>query len=225
MDYKEEQEQEIEALESIYMDDFNLIEKDKKYEINLKNENFEEEGKKVEIKFIVEYTDKYPEEKCYFNISSSDLTRTENENLVFSLEKEIEENIGNVYIFNLTSFIQEYLNEYNSKKEEENEFKKIQKEKEDEKERLSKLNRFIKDNEFDKVEEGNPVTLENFAEWKLKFDKEKETKKIKKIEISGNKLTGKQYFEKKLEFIDSEINELKKNNLDEEIFDDDLFLE
>jgi len=234
MNYKEEQENEIEALESIYVEDFNLIEENKKYEINLKNENFEEEEKKVEIKLTVEYTDKYPEEKCFISIFSSDITRTETENLMFSLEKEVEENIGNVIIFNLTSLIQEYLNEYNSLKEEENELRKIQKEKEEEKERLLKLNRYIKDSEFENIEEGNPVTLENFAQWKLNFDKENEKNKKKLIESTGNKLTGRQIFEKKLSFIDSELNELKKeknsqllmlDDDDDEIFDDDLFLE
>jgi hypothetical protein len=73
MNFEEEQEQEVEALQSIYMDDFLLIEKNK-YEITLKNEP--EEEIQVQIKLSVEYPETYPEVPCYFSIESLDLTRT-----------------------------------------------------------------------------------------------------------------------------------------------------
>jgi cell division protein FtsB len=129
----------------------------------------------------------------------------------------MEENLGTgVLVFNLTTCIQEYLTQYSSKKEEENEFKKIQKEKEEEKERLSKLNRFVKDSEIDFIEEGNPVTLENFAQWKLQFDKENLEKKEKK---ENKKLTGREIFEQKVKWVDG----VDPDSV--EMFDDDLFLE
>jgi hypothetical protein len=213
MNYLEEQEQEVEALQSIYMDDFVLLEKNK-YEITLRNEP--EEEIQVQIKLSVEYPEKYPEVLCYFSIESLDLTRTECENLLSNLTEVMEENLGTgVLVFNLTTHIQDYLSQYSSKKEEENEFKKIQKEKEEEKERLSKLNRFVKDSEIDFIEDGNPVTLENFAQWKLQFDKEYLEKKEKK---ESKKLTGREIFEQK-------VKGVVGVDPDAEMFDDDLFLE
>lgn len=222
MDYKQEKENEIEVLQSIYMDNLKLID-DKKLEIDVYPSLGENDEQSLGITLNVIFSEKYPEEPLYFSISSlKGLTRRECDELKQKLDDSVKDFLGSVYIFNLVTIIQEDLqqkmDEIEKQTEEELTLEKIREEKELEQQKLAQLNRFTKDSEYKDIEiKGTPVTIEIFEKWKKDFDK----KLSKKEKEETNKLTGRQLFEQKTKWVDESI--LKE--VDEEIFDEELFLE
>lgn len=71
---------------------------------------------------------------------------------------------------------------------------------------------------------GTPVTLENFLEWKAKFDAEMIACGKRKVEVvSSDKLTGKQLFEQDSTLNESDIKFLTSDpgvRVDESLFQD-----
>lgn len=209
MDYKEEQEQELEILRSIYPDELQEL-TDNKFNIHFALDT-------NPIKYIVlnvEYPEEYPEiiplldvqtsegtylksqaseegnddennpdEEAYFK---DELNRDDMKKLLDELNENAEENVGMASVFTLASLLKESAeNLYNEKiKKQEHEHEKAileQEEKEQEKFR------------------GTPVTEESFAEWRRKFREEFKLDQLKE-EANNNKskLTGKQIFEQGL---------------------------
>lgn len=222
MDYQQEKENEIEALQSIYMENIKIIDEDK-LEIDVFPSLGEKDEQSLGMTLNVSFSPKYPEEPLYFSLSSlKGLTRNECDELKSKIDESIKDFLGSVYIFNIVTLIQEDLqqkmDEIEKQTEEELTLEKIREEKELEQQRLAQLNRFTKDSEYKDVEiKGTPVTIEIFEKWKKEFDK----KTIKKEKEESQKLTGRQLFEQKTKWVDESI--LKE--VDEEMFDDELFLE
>eukprot|EP00794_Sanderia_malayensis_P000035 gene35-626_t len=197
--YLEEQTSEIEALESIYADEIQIINEDPHcFLIPIQAcdqfENDEEINADASIQFT--FTEKYPDEIPLMEIASSNLNEKDQEDLLNVLRDEATNNIGMVMIFTLVSIVQDYL---------ESVIKRVKEEK-DEAKRLAEI-------ELRKEEEkkyhGTPVTVESFTKWKISFNEEIRKKSGKKQveEIINKKLTGRMLFEtdSTLQFSDAQF--------------------
>ncbi|KAF2357092.1 RWD domain [Trinorchestia longiramus] len=231
-DFKEEQNNEVEALEAIYPEEFQLL-TDKplhKFTILVKSSTYQgnDESSDVEpgacLTLQFEYTPKYPDEPPLMEILEPDnIEEEECEPLKQLLEEQFSECAGMAMVFTLVSAAQEWINTFvedRIKKEEEEE-ERLRTE-EEERER--------------KVFEGTRVTVETFMTWKAKFDAEMAALKNAKESSSDGKkrLTGKELFladktlnESDLSFLGEgdtavAVDETLFENLDElELEDDD----
>lgn len=89
MDYAEEQKSEIEALESIYYGDFQLLstEPQYKFSIPIKTEEYEPDSENdLSCDLVITYTSKYPEESPIIEIENPE-----------NFEKDYETNLLNGY--------------------------------------------------------------------------------------------------------------------------------
>ncbi|KAI0465259.1 hypothetical protein LJB42_000486 [Komagataella kurtzmanii] len=214
MDYKEEQTQENEILESIYPDELERI-SDTEFTISLLLETASE--RKHRLILHVTYPETYPEVTPDLKVSVDDsfdaeeggesddeessseeqVVRLENEifftsddlkKLEFKLIDEAYDNIGIPSIFSLTSTLKDAAETLFQEK-----LNKATKEHEEE---LLKIER-----EEQKKFRGTPVTVESFNAWRLRFRKELglDEKLKKRLEkLHKGKLTGKEIFERGL---------------------------
>ncbi|XP_035230629.1 RWD domain-containing protein 1-like [Stegodyphus dumicola] len=223
-DYKEEQKNEIEALESIYPNELKILSDTPNYvfTVDIRTEplkNDPEEYMAVSLKFS--YVPSYPDEAPLIEVADSEnLSDEDSTDLLSFLEGKVEENIGMVVVFTLVSEASEWLNKrlqdgiLQRKEEEELRIKKLEEE---------ERNRF----------EGVRVTVESFMSWKAKFDQEMaELKKLQiKDEVTNKKLTGRELFEKDHSLVDSDLQFLQEGEeevkVDESLFQelDDLELQ
>lgn len=224
MDYVEEQNNEVEALEHIYCGELEVIgtEPFHKFAIPIKSEEHEpdsENGLACRLEFT--YTEKYPEEPLTINIEDTENFEDGNdEELHAHLLEQMNENLGIVMVFTLVSAAQEWLNVQWDKVKlhrEENAAKKLKAEEE------AEMKRF----------EGTRVTVETFLSWKEKFDEETGYKKRKEMaEKEGKKLTGRELFmtdktldQSDLKFLEDgdavKVDESLFQNIDDLDLDDD----
>ncbi|XP_055946011.1 RWD domain-containing protein 1-like [Argiope bruennichi] len=222
-DYKEEQRNEIEALESIYPDELKIISDDPEYSftMDIKTENATddpEEYAAISLKFT--YVPTYPDEAPIVEVADlENLSDQDIEDLMEFLQNIIQENLGMVMVYTLVSEASEWLSKRlvttisEKKKAEE---LRIQKAEEEERTRF----------------EGVRVTVESFMTWKAKFDQEMaELKKLQaKEEVASKKLTGRELFEKDKTLVDSDLKFLQDEGevkVDESLFQelDDLELQ
>ncbi|CAH2445986.1 hypothetical protein PP7435_CHR1-0271 [Komagataella phaffii CBS 7435] len=199
MDYKEEQTQEIEILESIYPDELERI-SDTEFTISLLLETASE--RKHRLSLHVTYPETYPEVTPDLKVSVDDSfdaeeggesddeesSSEEQVKLEFRLIDEAYDNIGIPSIFSLTSTLKDAAETLFQEK-----LNKATKEHEEE---LLKIER-----EEQKKFRGTPVTVESFNAWRLRFRKElgldeKQKKRLEKLH--NGKLTGKEIFERGL---------------------------
>uniref|UniRef100_UPI00358F64C7 RWD domain-containing protein 1 n=1 Tax=Myxine glutinosa TaxID=7769 RepID=UPI00358F64C7 len=223
-DYVEEQNNEFEALQSIYSDCFSVIsEEPTSFTIEVSSDVGHKSGEvlKVELKFT--FVERYPDEPplfeviCRGNLSDDDVC-----SLKSLLKEQAEENAGMVMIFTLVSAVQEHLNELvdqiKSQKDKEVERKQLEQEEAESK-------RF----------QGTPVTIENFLAWQIGFNLEYAEVRRKKCQRDDDlamkcKLTGKQLFERDRNLDTSDMQFLEEGDnveVDESLFQDldDLALE
>jgi len=222
MDYKEDQCNEIEALESIYYGDVTILtaEPFHKFSIPIKSEEFDpetEEGLKCDLIFT--YTAKYPEESPLMEIDGPiNFEAGYETGLLTHLNEQVSENLGMVMIFTLVSSAQEWLNikwdEFKKNKDEELS-RKLKEEEEEEQKRF----------------EGTRVSVETFMKWKMNFEDEMGiTKKREILEKEGKKLTGRELFLRDTTLNESDLQFLDDGDavkVDESLFQDldDLDLE
>ncbi|XP_056639683.1 RWD domain-containing protein 1 [Diorhabda sublineata] len=224
MDYQEEQKNEIEALESIYYGDFEIISTKPyhKFSIPIKTEEYEPYmANGLSCDLVISYTPKYPEEAPIIEIDNCENFDDEYEQLLLNyLNEQIQENLGMVMVFTLVSSAQEWLNV---------KWEEIKKEKEEQialrlkEEEEAEMKRF----------EGTRVTVETFMKWKRLFEDELGiTKKKELLEKEGKKLTGRELFmqdntlnESDLKFLDEgdavKVDESLFQDLDDLDIDDD----
>ncbi|XP_031559626.1 RWD domain-containing protein 1-like [Actinia tenebrosa] len=217
-DYKEEQHNELEALESIYPEEFSIISNEDPIcfkmcikAFNEKTEDFPEIVAKVDIQFT--YVENYPDAIPLIEVSSNEILTDENvQELEELMLKEAEENLGMVMVFTLVSSAQEKLQEFvdNIKKGMEEE--KRRREKEEEEREKKKFT-------------GTPVTKENFLEWREKFNAEmsemkKKTRNV--LLIPKSKITGRELFEQDEKMILSDAAFIDSTDVDVEV-DESLF--
>lgn len=217
MDYKEEQNGEIEALMSIYEGEIEVLRTAPHhvFTMPIKTENFEEDEEDgLFILIKITYTPKYPEElplleleECV-NIDEYDLR----DELLEHLTEQMEENIGMVMGFTVISAALEWLGST---------WDTLQKEEEERIRRKKELD----DDEEKKRLEGTKVTIESFLAWKAEFDAERQMSKKVAVDVGEKRLTGKELFLQNLTLNDSDLKFLSEGpednvEVDESLFDD-----
>lgn len=213
MDYDEEQANEIEALESIYCEDLEILETSPyKFCIRIKSENNDGDGEGLSCLLKFTYTPKYPDELPLLEIAEPEnLQPSDIEELTNYLIEQGNENLSMAMVFTLVSAAQEWLNckwdAWKHHKEIETE-KKLKAEEEEERKRF----------------EGTKVTVETFMAWKKLFEEEMGfNKKNIKDEKETKKLTGKELFLQDQTLIESDLKFLESSDavkVDESLFQD-----
>eukprot|EP00995_Heteronema_vittatum_P004465 NODE_1695_length_908_cov_182.393481_g1181_i0.p1 GENE.NODE_1695_length_908_cov_182.393481_g1181_i0~~NODE_1695_length_908_cov_182.393481_g1181_i0.p1 ORF type:complete len:226 (-),score=78.02 NODE_1695_length_908_cov_182.393481_g1181_i0:100-777(-) len=214
-DPADEQQSELEALEAIYCDDFEYTTKNPpRFSILLKDDC---SGRAV--KLVVEFPPKYPHVSPNITcMPASEILKHQAEQLTAKLQAEAAASVGEVVIFTLAQCTLEFLAEIPANGEEV----------EEEVDPLAKP----RPTDAAAIRHGNCVTLENFMEWKKKFDKERAQiidgrakAKLAEMELKKDRLTGRQYFNKMAANINWELFEDDSGIFadDEELpeFDDD----
>lgn len=214
-DYKEEQINEIEALESIYPDEIQVAETEPYHSFLVSvvsDEQYNEDPVSVMLGFT--YTKTYPDEAPVMEIQSyENIEETHVEELLELMKQQVEENIGMVMIFTLVSAVQEQLHVIAQRivdERQEEIDRKVREEEEAEQKRF----------------EGTRVNIENFLAWKAMFDAEiEEEKKRKGLKVKDTKkLSGKMLFLTDDTLDDSDVKffdeEGEKVEVDESLFQD-----
>ncbi|ODN03770.1 RWD domain-containing protein 1 [Orchesella cincta] len=193
MDYAEEQQSELEALEAIYPSEYTILSDDPvSFTIITRTAEFEDTGDGYTALLKFTFTPKYPEEIPEIEVVPSEeddqtnLEPEECEDLVRVLAEQAEENTGMAMVFTLVSAALEWLNERWDAS--------IQ-----EKEAAEEKKRMQEEEEEHKRFEGTRVTIQTFIEWKTKFDAEmailrRKDFDIKEKETTNKKLTGRELF-------------------------------
>lgn len=219
MDYEEEQKAEIEALESIYYGDVEIISTtpNHKFTIPIKSEDCdnESEGKSCDLTFTL--PSKYPDEIPLIELQNPKNLDTEADELLERLIQEAKENLGMAMIFNLTSVAQEWINNKWEEEKAKREIEHLQRQKEAEEAERKKM-------------EGTKVTIESFLKWKAVFEEEMGiTLKRQSVNKEGKKLTGRELFmmdhtlnESDLKFLAEEGNVKVDESLFQDLDDLDL---
>lgn len=218
MDYRAEQLDEIEAIESIYSEEVDIIgDSPHRFTIPAKTEDYDDEEKEGGMQILMKFTfpNKYPEEKPEIEFEESDNIEDEHlKELRVHLDGVAEENLGMPMVFSIVSEAIQWLGDTNDRlKEEAAEAIRKRKEADDEEER--------------KKLEGTKVTIESFLAWKAEFDAEIEAAKkdLKaKVKKDGKK-TGRELFMTDMTLNDSDLKFLAETGdtaitVDESLFED-----
>ncbi|CAG9767992.1 unnamed protein product [Ceutorhynchus assimilis] len=214
MDYVEEQKSEIEALESIYYGDFQIIALEPyKFSVPIKTDDYDDDTDAgLCCDLVITYTPKYPEEAPIIEIENAENFEEKYEAMLLEhLAEQVKENLGMVMVFTLVSAAQEWLHtKYENAKtaKEEREAKALKELEEAERKRF----------------EGTRVTIETFLKWRQEFEAELGIDKKRELaEKEGRKLTGRELFmtdntlnESDLKFLD----EADRVKVDESLFQD-----
>ncbi|XP_054258810.1 RWD domain-containing protein 1 [Macrosteles quadrilineatus] len=216
MDHKEEQTNEIEALDSIYCGEMEILSLEPYhiFVIPVKSDDYDEDSSAgISCRLRFEYTPNYPEEPPIIDIEDTvGLEDDDEQTLRHHLQEQVIENLGMVMVFTLVSAAQEWLNSQSDirrKIAEMQEEKRIRDEEEAERKRF----------------EGTRVTVESFLVWKKAFDLEFGIDNKKVLDEKNKKLTGRELFlsdkslnESDLKFLEVEGGEVVK--VDESLFQD-----
>ncbi|KAK8388892.1 hypothetical protein O3P69_020682 [Scylla paramamosain] len=226
-DYKEEQNNEIEALESIYPEEFEIleIEPQHKFKIRVQTEG-SDVGSELEvapaaITLRFEYTPTYPDEPPLMQVvPEENIEEEELEDLREQLKEQCTENLGMVMVFTLVSYSLEWLTTHKEG---------LARTAKEEKERR----KYEQEEAERKKFEGTRVTVETFLAWKAKFDKEILALRSEKEreDEKNKKFTGRELFQKDNTLNESDLTFLGEGEgevaVDESLFQDldDLELE
>ncbi|WKX90142.1 hypothetical protein Q1695_009186 [Nippostrongylus brasiliensis] len=220
MDYKEQQTQEVEALQAIYQEDELEIIRDDypniSLRVNLKSNQENECDSDFDISLVLELPEQYPDVIPRISLEGiEDLFSSDRiKKAVEVLEQEASNNIGMVMVFSIVSALQDEIgNLLNEKKME------AEKQVEEEKEKAEAIAR--------KKFEGTVVTPDSFRAWKEKFDKERkalvEKKEREREAALAGKLTGRQLFLKDATLNLSDVALIEQSvEIDESLFDEEL---
>ena len=217
-DYKQEQRDEIEAIESIYSEEISILgESPHRFTIPVKTEEYDDEESEEGMMTLLRFTfpDTYPDVAPEIEVEEcegieDDLLDEYKEALL----KVAEENLGMAMVFTIVSAGIEWLGEKNDQ---------LKREAEEEKQRIKEM----EEEEERKKLEGTKVTIESFLAWKAGFDadmavlrKEKEAAKKDKHKKSGRELfmTDKTLLESDIKFLAEAGDEAV--TVDESLFQD-----
>ncbi|XP_062535993.1 RWD domain-containing protein 1 [Armigeres subalbatus] len=193
--HHEDQCNEIEALDSIYCGELEVLATEPLHRFKLPiatteyDQEVETEG--LSCKLVFSYTEKYPDTAPLVEIEDPENFRDGyEEGLLEHVQQTIQENIGIEMIFSLVSSAQEWLN---------CKYDELKNEAENEKEEAKRL---LEEEERKKFE-GTRVTVESFMVWKTGFERDMGiTERKEKILGETRKLTGKELF-----LLDNTLNE------------------
>ncbi|GES73061.1 RWD-domain-containing protein [Rhizophagus clarus] len=208
MDHKEEQEQELEVLKSIYPDEFEEI-SEGEFRIRLEPEE-QDSITPLTLALHIKYTPTYPEEVPEISIETIDgsIDTDEHEKLYSGLMNVAQDSLGMAMVFTLSSLLKDLLTSFVVEREE-----KRKKEEED------KIKKQI---EAEQAKfQGTKVTIASFLEWKENFEKELEEKEkatkslaiIKKEEAKKSKPTGRQLFEQDESLAKSDMTYMEEGDV------------
>ncbi|XP_035686623.1 RWD domain-containing protein 1-like isoform X1 [Branchiostoma floridae] len=203
-DYEEDQRNEIEALESIYPDIFEILETEPpcfRLSVLAEADSYEEcdpLGVDLQFTYVPTYPDAPPDMEV---LSPQNLTEEDVSTIQELLQQQAEENLGMVMVFTLVSAVQERLSELVEEKKKQAEEERERKQREEEEKEKKRF-------------EGTRVNIETFLAWKARFDQEMaEKKKSKKDEDNSKKLSGKQLFERDTSLNDSDARFLDNEDI------------
>ncbi|XP_050084033.1 RWD domain-containing protein 1 [Anopheles aquasalis] len=224
--YREDQLNEIEALDSIYCGELEVEQTEPhKFRLPIATTEYdaEVETEGLSCKLLFTYTEKYPDTAPLVEIEDPENFHDDYEQeLLEHIHKTIEENLGIEMIFSLVSSAQEWLNvKYDELKNAAESAKEEAKRKVDEEE----MKKF----------EGTRVTVESFMAWKTQFELDLGiTERKEKILAENRKLTGRELFlndntlnESDLKFLMDAGESIESVRIDESLFQniDDLDLD
>eukprot|EP01064_Diplonema_japonicum_P030666 TRINITY_DN5276_c0_g1_i2.p1 TRINITY_DN5276_c0_g1~~TRINITY_DN5276_c0_g1_i2.p1 ORF type:complete len:439 (+),score=91.97 TRINITY_DN5276_c0_g1_i2:22-1317(+) len=195
----EEIAMELDALESIYGDDLAILEENKRISVEVVDPGADDPQTGMRVELKVNFPEGYPEVKPVLSVRAiKALTRAQVDPLPELLYSMCDELLGMPMVFELTTFIQEWM--ANGAKDP------------NQRSEAFEAPMVIES----RVKHGTPVTRENFAEWKEAFYCEKESKKeVRALDVNGEpKLTGRQHFDKAMNTVDWEL--FKDGEIDEE---------
>lgn len=216
--YQEDQANEVEALDSIYCGDMEILSSDPhKFKIPIATEEYlaEEEENGLACKLVFTFTPTYPDEAPEVEIEDQINFEDNHEKMLLEhLHKTIEENIGMEMIFSLVSSAQEFLNERWDDHKRDLEEAKAQKLREQEEAERKKF-------------EGTRVTVETFMKWKLEFEESTGIAAKREKTNDNKKLTGRELFMRDNTLNESDIkylmeagDSIEKVKIDESLFQD-----
>ena len=204
-EYQEEQEMEMEALQSMFLDgEYKQID-DKKFSLTLVPvQGAEASENHVSVDLICEYTPKYPDEKAMVDVKVvKGLKESQRKEILALLDTCQEENIGMPCVYSMADVIVEYLQENNrpagdgsihAEMLERQRLKEEAQAKENrvlemEKKKAEKLR--LESEEGQRQRYGTPLTRENFEEFNKKFiaawDVKMEKLEIERLEALASK--------------------------------------
>ncbi|XP_014785673.1 RWD domain-containing protein 1 [Octopus bimaculoides] len=186
--HREEQRDEIEALEAIYPNEIKVLETEPNYifAIELSSQLTEEEGEDL-ITMTLQFTldDDYPDSIPIMEIMEFQNLDDVKVNVILEDMNELaQETLGMVMVFTIVSAVQEKINDIIEQNKQEREKEELRKQKE-------------KEESEQKTFEGTRVTVETFIAWKARFDLEmkESNRNLMDINQSNTKLTGKELFQ------------------------------
>ncbi|XP_055322644.1 RWD domain-containing protein 1 [Sitodiplosis mosellana] len=214
--YTEDQANEVEALESIYCDDIEVLDRaPHKFNINISTEEYdaETESNGLSCQLVFTYTTKYPDTAPEVEIENAvNFEDDYEEKLLEHIKETINENLGLEMIFSLVSSAQEWLNVKwdDFKKEEENRAEQKLKEIEE-----AERKRF----------EGTRVTVETFLKWRNEFEQDIGLAEKREKQSTNRKLTGRELFmqdktlnDSDLKFLEAAGESIENVKIDESLF-------
>ncbi|XP_053212268.1 RWD domain-containing protein 1-like [Panonychus citri] len=221
MSYRDDQIDELQALEAIYPNELEVISSEPPIKFSISIDVESEDHEEYQVKLIFEFNDNYPEEGPSIEVDEfgGSFEEQDKDELLDMLQAEVSNNLGMVMVFTLVSAANEWLQQrcdsLTKRRLEEAERKKLEAEAEE-------MRRF----------EGTKVTVESFLAWKREFDIEMASleKTKAKVEGSNKKLTGRELFEKDKSLIESDLKFLEEEggeaavassvDVDESLFQD-----
>ncbi|KAF9975101.1 RWD domain-containing protein 1 [Actinomortierella ambigua] len=210
-DYKEEQNNELEALESIYPDEYEEISRDPgEFKIHIVPDEQDDEHT-YELKLYVKYTDTYPDTLPEFSLENveDELDPEDLETIMKQVTVAGEEAIGMGMVFSMASIAKEALTEVivsNKELRHREAEERAQRELEAE----------------ERAKAGTKVTPESFMAWKLKFDaemaeKERIEKGLRQQDPKLSKPTGRQLFERDHSLAKSDAAFVEEGDVDVDV--------
>uniref|UniRef100_A0A7S3LQI9 RWD domain-containing protein n=1 Tax=Aplanochytrium stocchinoi TaxID=215587 RepID=A0A7S3LQI9_9STRA len=200
-DYKEEQSMELEALESIFLEDYELISVDP-IGVSLRLEPFpgEEDKNYVGIKACFTFPETYPDVEPDISVESiKGLNDNQIVELVQLLKDEAQNNLEMPMVYTLAEVAKEWLEKNNKEEVEDSMYSKMiakqeaikEKEEEERAKAEAAKKKEIEEKQTDVKKYGHPCTVEGFNEWKEKFLAETTEEKE---QVDENKVTGREFF-------------------------------
>uniref|UniRef100_A0A6B2LHX8 RWD domain-containing protein n=1 Tax=Arcella intermedia TaxID=1963864 RepID=A0A6B2LHX8_9EUKA len=170
-------EDELQSLESIYMDELTILDRPSHFEIKLlpvpdaDDPSLNKVSIKMEVKLPTGYPSILPEVhlRVAKGVSSKNCTMLEER-----VREEAKNQMGEPMIYILSAIVKEWLDEHNDEEKDQLE---------------SRLDQFV-ENTFEK--DGTPVTVETFTMWWTEFKAEMEKNAVKNAEKSA--ISGKEFF-------------------------------
>ncbi|KAJ0395148.1 hypothetical protein P43SY_002432 [Pythium insidiosum] len=223
-DYKEEQAMEVEALESIYMDEFKKLSDDPlSYQIHIVP-NQDGQNNHVALTLKCQIPETYPDVEPHVEIVlEKGLSDPQYKELKQLVMQHVSENMGMAMMFMVCEAVREYLVENNREGNDGSEYQEMMRRLEIRKKQdtISSANdaaaaaKAEEANKAARKDYGTPVTVETFMAWRAKFEAEQRASKKESVKDDATaKLTGRQLWSRGL--IGDESTEMDDDEEDDD---------